>query len=131
MTSPYKKKIQPGFININFPITRGAASALSSTSDVSRAAKNNLIALLSTRIGERMFSDFGTNLQSFVFDPSDSVLQIDIEDEIKNAVNKWLPYLTIVEAKMMLSNISDRSFRLFVKFQLTENQYEDSLELIV
>lgn len=130
MSSPFKKKIvDQGFININFPLTRGTATALSSTTDTLKAAKNSLLALLSTRRGERMFSDFGTNLQSFVFDPNDDTLKRDIEREIKDSVSRWLPPLRIIDVKIQTAD--SRTMKLLVKFQLVENQYEDSLELII
>ena len=131
MSSPYKRQQSAGFLNINLPLTKGIGSAMSCTSDVVRAAKNNLVALLLTRVGERIFSNFGTNLQSFIFEPGDSNIQSEIEQEVRNSIQKWLPYLQVSEVKALSTSSPDRSFRLFVRYILTENQYEDSLEVIV
>ena len=66
---------------------------LFSTSD---QATSNLKNLLLTRIGERYAQpNFGTELLNLVFMPNTSELKTDIEETIFNAVEFWLPYISI------------------------------------
>jgi phage baseplate assembly protein W len=60
--------------------------------------KENLKALLLTRIGERyMLPEFGTNLLNIVFQPNVSDLRDEIDNIIRGPINTWLPYITIEE----------------------------------
>lgn len=58
--------------------------------------KSNLIHLLLTRKGSRYYlPDFGTNLYQYIFEPLDDITMGKIEDEINDAVEKYIPNLTI------------------------------------
>lgn len=59
-------------------------------------AISNLINLLFTRRGERvMHPDFGTILRDFLFDQNDEVNRIILEDDIREAIQYWLPYILV------------------------------------
>ncbi len=58
--------------------------------------KSNLIHLLLTRKGSRYYlPDFGTNLYQYIFETLDDITMGKIEDEITDAVEKYIPNLTI------------------------------------
>lgn len=128
------KNLRTNFININIPIRRGVASAFESTTDVLVAAKNNIIALLKTKIGERPLSDFGCNLKNMIFEPYDDELESNVRTEIEDAVGKWLSYIDIVELNTKINernNVGTRKFEIFLRFKLNDSQYEDELNLVV
>lgn len=58
--------------------------------------KSNLIHLLLTKKGSRYYlPDFGTNLYQYIFETLDDITMGKIEDEIIDAVEKYIPNLTI------------------------------------
>ena len=67
------------------------------TYTTSNQAKANLKNLLLTRVGERYEQVlFGTNLLNIIFQPNNELTKQDIDEEIKSAINFWLPYINII-----------------------------------
>jgi len=82
---------------INFPFKDGInGDFLYLTEIPEREIKSNLVHLLLTRKGSRYFlPDFGTNLYQYIFEPLDEIVKNNIENEINDAVNKYIPNLKI------------------------------------
>ena len=82
---------------INFPFyDSDNGDFLKLTPTIEAEVKSDLIHLLLTRKGSRYFlPDFGTNLYQYIFEPLDEVIIQKIEDEINNAVEKYIPNLEI------------------------------------
>lgn len=82
---------------INFPFRdsfNGKYLDLSDNSD--EEVRTDLIHLLLTRKGARYFlPDFGTRLYEYIFEPLDGPTFTDIEAEIKDSVEKFIPNLII------------------------------------
>jgi phage baseplate assembly protein W len=82
---------------INFPFNdsrEGKYLTLSQTAD--EEIRTDLIHLLLTRKGTRYFlPDFGTRLYEFIFEPLDGPTFSEIESEIRESVQEYLPNLTI------------------------------------
>lgn len=58
--------------------------------------RSNLIHLLLTRKGSRYFlPDFGTRLYEYIFEPLDGPTFKDIESEIRDSVEKYMPQLQL------------------------------------
>ena len=71
---------------------------LKMTGTPEREIRADLIHLLLTRKGSRYFlPDFGTNLYQYIFEPLDEVIIQKIEDEINNAVEKYIPNVEITK----------------------------------
>jgi phage baseplate assembly protein W len=67
---------------------------LSNTTE--KEIRNNLIHLLLTRKGTRYYlPDFGTRLYEFLFDPLDAPTFSQIESEIRDAVDLYMPNLKL------------------------------------
>lgn len=76
------------------PSTEGKYLKLTQTSN--DEIKTDLIHLLLTRKGSRYFlPDFGTRLYEFIFEPLDSPTFNNIEEDIREACEKFLPQLKI------------------------------------
>lgn len=61
-----------------------------------KQARANLINLLLTQIGERLYQpEFGCNLLSAIFQPNTDEIKPLILESIYDAVEKWLPYIDI------------------------------------
>ena len=87
ITFPFKDSLNGKFLD------------LSDTSD--EEIRSSLIHLLLTRKGSRYFMpNFGTRLYEFIFEPLDSPTFDQIETEIKEAVETYIPGLTITSVKI-------------------------------
>ena len=79
---PFKDSPEGLFLNVN-----------SKTDD---EVRSSLIHLILTVKGSRYFlPDFGTNLMKFVYEPLDNTTKLSIDNEIRDAVDKFIPNLTI------------------------------------
>jgi phage baseplate assembly protein W len=71
--------------------------------------KSNLIHLLMTKKGSRfMLPSFGTNLYQYLFEPLDENTIAKIENEIHDAVEKFIPNLKI--NKIIIMKLGDENF---------------------
>ncbi|HPS72593.1 MAG TPA: GPW/gp25 family protein [Bacteroidales bacterium] len=82
---------------IEFPFRDSAiGNYLKMTSTPEREVRANLIHLLLTRKGSRYYlPDFGTRLYEYIFEMNDNVSYGHIEEEIRDAVKKYIPNLDI------------------------------------
>ena len=68
------------------------------TKEVSDEVRTNLLHLILTRKGSRYYlPDFGTRIYEFIFEPMDGTSFEAIKEDITNAVEKYIPNLTINE----------------------------------
>ena len=75
--------------------------------------KSNLIHLLLTRKGSRYFMpNFGTRLYEYIFEPLDSPTFDQIETEIKESVEAYIPNLQITSIKIEAANITTDSLQI-------------------
>ena len=97
-------------IGLHLPIRMGKTGFFDQTFTTLEEARGSLINLLKTRKGERiMHPDFGTDIYSLLFEQITPSLLDEIEAEIRNAINTWLPYIEIGE---IIVNTSDRLIEL-------------------
>ena len=72
--------------------------------------KSNLIHLLLTRKGERLYNtEFGTDLLRFIFEPNDNDTYEDIKSDIQNSVSKFIPNLTINNIIVEMDEPNDKN----------------------
>lgn len=75
---------------------------LKMTETPEKEVRANLIHLLLTKKGSRYFlPDFGTKLYEYIFDQNDTVSYALIEEEIREAVRKYIPNLDINSIQVM------------------------------
>lgn len=68
-------------------------------------ARANLLNLLLTKKGERIMQpDFGSGLQSILFEQETENLPEVLEDTITENVRFWLPYITIEEIDVQMTD---------------------------
>ena len=82
---------------ITFPfIDSSEGFFLGLNTDTDSEVRSNLIHLILTPKGSRYYlPDFGTNLSKYIFEMMDTTTKISIEREIREAVAKYIPSLTI------------------------------------
>jgi phage baseplate assembly protein W len=67
--------------------------------------RNNLRQLLMTNKGERvMLPDYGTNLQTYLFEPLDKFTVQNIRDDILQAISKYAPGVSVTKLQVFPSN---------------------------
>lgn len=121
------------FININFPFKdSGKGFFLDLNSEDSRAIKADLMHLLTTRKGERLYMpDFGTNLLKFIFEPNDGKTLGEIKDEISQSVKKYMPNLRINDVIVERSTTNDYSATIRVDYTVTDDVFEATDFIII
>ena len=98
---------------ITFPFKDSFNGKFLDLSDTSEEEiKSSLIHLLLTKKGSRYFMpNFGTRLYEFIFEPLDSPTFDQIETEIKEAVETYIPGLTITSVKIEPAAVAQDSLQ--------------------
>jgi len=117
-----------GALGVNFPIRRSNDGFFDQTFTTIEHTKANLVNVLSTRQGERIFRpEFGSRLDNLLFEPMSQQLEVDIEQEINRVVQTHLPYVEIENIKV--SRADDRGLAVinlrFTTFFLPDNEKEN------
>jgi phage baseplate assembly protein W len=88
-------------------------------------AKDNIVNLIMTKKGERLMQpEFGCDIWNLIFQPIvDEDIQLQVENAIIDAVNNWLPYITITS---IIVNTEDElkdtnTFNVSLGFALSSN----------
>ena len=87
-------------------------------------AKTNIVNLLLTHKGERfMQPDFGTNLRRFLFQPSTSKIDGELENEIMDAIKFWLPYVKVknITVDKSIENIDQYKINISLTFSVKDD----------
>lgn len=115
-------------INIEFPFrddTKG--KFLSMNDQAKQAIKSDLLHLLLTNRGERLYMpDFGANLKKYLFEPNDNITGSAIKGEIQSAVSKFIPNLTITELTFERVANSEHMAKVRVDYAVSNNVFSSS-----
>ena len=118
-----------GAFGITLPIKRGKTGYFEQAFDVITQIRSNLINLILTRKGERVFQpDFGTDIHNLVFSQMDEDYENAVKSTIQSAVSEWMPFLNIVEQDVIRDD-NKNSTLVQVTFSLRSNA--DITETIV
>ena len=90
---------QKNYINIQFPFQDDPdGKFLKLNTDAKQAIKSDLVHLLLTNKGERLYlPNFGANLRQYLFEPNDTVVANSIKNEINQAIKEFIPNLQVTE----------------------------------
>jgi len=90
---------EDSFFGLKFPLGYGVGTEgfFPRSGTIKDQASSNIKNLLLTQKGERAGQpDFGSNLPSIIFEPMElDVLKESITQSIKEALEVWLPYITL------------------------------------
>lgn len=108
-------------LGILLPIKRGKTGFFEQGFDALTQVKSNLINLILTRKGERVFQPaFGSNLHRLVFAQMDQEYEQKVKQAVVSAVRIWMPFLSIQE--QVVTRDDDRNSTLIeVTFGLRSN----------
>lgn len=82
------------YYNIKYPLTINNRNGLFIDLDTTKSngVLSRILHTILTEKGTRLRNpNFGTNLTRFIFDPNISTTWESIEDEVKNAINNYVP----------------------------------------
>ena len=117
------------FIGIDLPFRKsdGIEGWFASTTTTIEAVKNNIRNLLSTHKGERyMQPNIGLNLRKFLFEQFTDELRLQIENDILDTVDFWLPFIQVKDLKVEMSSatagsVNNNKLIISVVFNITRD----------
>jgi len=121
------------FINIRFPFFDSEKGLfLDMTKTNKRAIKSDLMHLLLTNKGERLYQpEFGTDLKKFLFEPNIVTVQKNIQQEIQSAIDKFIPNLKVDTLEVERIEDSEHAVIVKLEYTVTNNAFSESDFLII
>ena len=115
------------FININYPFKDSDKGFfLDLTSTDAKAIKSDLMHLILTRKGERLYNpEFGTDLLKFIFEPNDNKTLSDIKLDIQTTVKKYIPNLNVDEITVEQSEVSEYIASVRIDYTITDDVFKE------
>tara|TARA_R100001129_G_scaffold101862_1_gene69692 strand:- start:127 stop:603 length:477 start_codon:yes stop_codon:yes gene_type:complete len=98
-------------VGIDFPFGRvpNGDGYFKTTKTTIDSIKNNIKLLLQTNQGERVFQpNLGMNLRNILFEPMTEELTIEIENNIVDVFERWLPFVELRNIRVERRNESDQ-----------------------
>ena len=117
------------FIGIDLPFRKsdGIEGWFASTTTTIKAVKNNIKNLLNTHKGERyMQPNIGLNLRKFQFEQFTDELRLQIENDILDTFEFWLPFIQVRDLKVQMSDatagsVNNNKLIISVVFNITRD----------
>jgi len=121
------------YININYPFQNSDKGFfLDLNSDLNAAIKADLMHLIITRKGQRLYNpDFGTDLLRYIFEPNDALTLNMVKDEVNTAVKKYLPNLKINNLTVEQSTESDYAAVVRIDYTITNDVFNATDFIII
>tara|TARA_B100000073_G_scaffold333093_1_gene324215 strand:- start:1412 stop:1882 length:471 start_codon:yes stop_codon:yes gene_type:complete len=117
-------------VGIDFPFGRvpNGDGYFKTTKTTVDSIKNNIRLLLQTNTGERVFQPtLGMNLRQLLFEPLDENLTIQMENNIVDTFERWLPF---VELKNIEIERRDELSQVNINIQFNIKRAPNSLESV-
>ena len=121
------------YININYPFQNSNKGFfLDLNSDLNAAIKADLMHLIITRKGQRLYNpDFGTDLLKYIFEPEDGLTLNLVKDEVNTSVKKYLPNLKINNLTVEQSTESDYAAVVRIDYTITNDVFNATDFIII
>jgi len=117
-------------VGIDFPFARvvGGDGYFATTKTTIEAVKTNIRLLLQTNQGERLFQPgLGMNLKQILFEQMTEDLTIQIENDIVDVFQRWLPF---VDLRNIEVNRRDDINQVTINIEFNINRTPNSLESV-
>lgn len=114
------------YINIDFPFKDSPQGFfLNLNSDDQRAIKADLLHLLMTRKGQRLYNpDFGTDLLKYIFEPNDTLTLSELQNDLNTTIKKYLPDLNITALEVEQSQEIEYVATIKIAYTVTQGVFE-------
>jgi len=115
---------------ITLPIKKGNTGYFEQAFTSFEQSKANLKNLLLTAKGERIMQpEFGTGLQSLLFEPMDDTFEDRLQDVITQTVSYWLPYINIEEIDVEMTDAMKDNHTAQMTIQFTVGNTIETQEI--
>lgn len=106
--SAREKDLNPDvYIGLQLPLGYDDDGFFTQTKTTIKQAQYNIINLLKTIPGERLGQPlYGSRLHHLLFEPMTEDLSDRIKVEIKDALDTWLPYITVQDIKIAFTGLN-------------------------
>lgn len=113
------------YINIRYPFKDSEKGFfLELNDDDSDAIKSDLLHLILTRKGQRLYNPkFGTDLLKFIFEPEDGMTLNAIKEEITSVIKLYLPKLQVDEITIEESSENEYAAVVTIKYTITDDVF--------
>jgi phage baseplate assembly protein W len=119
------------YIGVELPIRHGTLGFFNRTKTTLAQAEFNLKNLLLTKFGERLaHPTFGCGLASLTFEQMDESIISNAEESIREAVNFWLPYLSISKVEPVIDDGNNR-LNVTVTYSLSNDKTQENKTIII
>ena len=132
--------VDPANINFKFPLRAFQRGFFQSNTTTSSAIKEDIKTLILTAKGERIIQpDVGTNIPTLagqVFENIDiEEMQMLIETEIREAVQRWMPFVNITNITVK-DSVTDNSLkinqiRVSMRYSVSSARIQDTVGFVI
>jgi uncharacterized protein len=121
------------FINIEFPFQDSKDGFFLNMNSIdSKAIRSDLMHLILTRKGERLYNpEFGTNLLRFIFEPNDTSTYSDIKLDIQTTVKRFIPNLSVDDITIEASEEYEYKANVRIDYTITDDVFSESDFIII
>jgi phage baseplate assembly protein W len=118
-------------LGIVLPISLGSNGYFSSTNDPAEQIRSNLINLLLTRKGERVFlPEFGCDIPRTLFESNSDDSLAQAHAEIQTSVSTWMPFINIDEIVTKSRSVDGHEIVIEIKYTVLTNNTTDTIQLV-
>ena len=121
-------------VGIDFPFGRVPNSSdgyFKTSKTTIDAIKNNIKLLLKTERSERLFQPFlGMNLKRFVFEQITEDVRIQIENDIVDTFETWLPFVELRDIEISSDSITEDRNKININIVFNIKKAPNSLETV-
>lgn len=112
---------------------KSAQGAFATNTTTLEAVADDLKLLLLTNHGERPIqSDYGANLRSVIFDVVGEDLRQVVEDLVRSAIEKWMPFVNVlkIEIEDSSTDLTARVNEVIIKLEFSVGNIDSSKILV-
>jgi phage baseplate assembly protein W len=85
------------------------------------AINSSIQNILSTNPGERWFyPEFGCGLESFLFEPVDTITAGDILFEVLSQLRKWEPRITVLKTSTIIAQPDTQTYQIIINYEIID-----------
>ena len=121
-------------VGIDFPFGRVPNSGdgyFKTSKTTIDAIKNNIKLLLKTERSERLFQPFlGMNLKRFIFEQITEDTKIQIENDIVDTFETWLPFVELKDIEIITDSITEDRNKININIVFNIKKAPTSLESV-
>ena len=120
-------------VGIDFPFGRqpNQDGYFKTTKTTVESVKNNIRLLLQTELGERTMQPFlGMNLRQFIFEQITEDVKIQIENNIVDVFETWLPFVELKDIRISSDSVTEDRNKISINIVFSIKRASNSTESV-